>query len=122
MIVEKRSVDGFTILHVEGVIKLGESARFFADTLKRVLAEDGGHVMIDLARINYIDSTGIGELVGYLGRFQEAKRKLILVEPSEAIRRLLRVAHLDELFPIYGSLADALAGESETRISPAQPV
>jgi anti-sigma B factor antagonist len=119
MIVEKRSIDGFTVLHVEGVIKLGESARFFADTLKRVLAEDGGHVLIDLARINYIDSTGIGELVGYLGRFQEAKRKLILVEPSEPIKKLLRVAHLDQLFPIYGSLNDAIAGESDTRRSQA---
>ena len=118
MIVEKRRVNGFTVLHVEGVIKLGESARFFADTLKRVLAEDGGHVMIDLARINYIDSTGIGELVGYLGRFQEVKRKLILVEPSEPIRKLLRVAHLDELFPIYGSLPDAIAGESDSRVTP----
>jgi anti-sigma B factor antagonist len=111
MIVEKRRVAGNTVLHVEGVIKLGESARFFADTLKKVLAEDGGNVLIDLARINYIDSTGIGELVGYLGRFQEVKRKLILVEPSEPIRKLLRVAHLDQLFPIYGSLDDAVAGE-----------
>ena len=117
MIVEKRRVDGFTILSVEGVIKLGESARFFADTLKRVLVEEGGHVMIDLARINYIDSTGIGELVGFLGRFQEVKRKLILVEPSEPIKKLLKVAHLDQLFPIYGSLPDAIAGESETRVS-----
>jgi anti-sigma B factor antagonist len=118
MIVEKRRIEDSTLLNVEGVIKLGESARFFADTLKRVLAEEGGHVMIDLARINYIDSTGIGELVGFLGRFQEVKRKLILVEPSEPIKKLLKVAHLDELFPIYGSLSDALAGESEARVAP----
>jgi anti-sigma B factor antagonist len=112
MIVEKKRVDGLTLLHVEGVIKLGESARFFSDTLKRVLAEDGRHVLIDLAKINYIDSTGIGELVGYLGRFQEAKRKLILVEPSAQIRKLLRVAHLDTLFPIYDDLDDALEAEA----------
>ncbi|HVR29807.1 MAG TPA: STAS domain-containing protein, partial [Thermoanaerobaculia bacterium] len=108
---------GLTVLHVEGVIKLGESARFFADTLKRVLAEEGGHVLIDLARINYIDSTGIGELVGYLGRFQEVKRKLILVEPSEPIRKLLKVAHLDQLFPIYPDLSAALAGEGAAEVA-----
>ncbi|MDX1382645.1 MAG: STAS domain-containing protein [Thermoanaerobaculia bacterium] len=112
MIVEKRRIDDFTVLQVEGVIKLGESARFFADTLKKVLAEDGGHVLVDLSQINYIDSTGIGELVGYLGRFQAAKRKLILIEPSDQIRKLLRVAHLDELFPIYDGLEQALAAES----------
>ena len=111
MIVEKRRIDDLTVLHIEGVIKLGESARFFADTLKRVLAEEGGHVLIDLAKINYIDSTGIGELVGYLGRFQEAKRKLILVEPSDQIRKLLAVARIEGLFAIYSSLDEALSAE-----------
>lgn len=110
MIVEKRRVEGLTLLTVEGVIKLGESARFFADALKRVLAEEGSHVLVDLSKINYMDSTGIGELVGYLTRFQEVKRKLILVQPSEQIRKLLRVAHLDELFPIFDSLEEAVAG------------
>jgi anti-sigma B factor antagonist len=111
MIVEKRRVDGFTVLHVEGVIKLGESARFFADTLKRVLAEEGGHVMIDLARINYIDSTGIGELVGYFGKFREKQRRLILVSPAERIRKLLEIAKLDSIFPTYDDLDAALAAE-----------
>ena len=50
------------------------------------------------------------ELVGYLTRFQEVKRKLILVQPSEQIRKLLRVTHLDELFPIFDSLEEAVAG------------
>ena len=88
MIVEKRKVDGATVLVVEGVIKLGESGRFFADALKRTLSEDTGHVLVDLERINFIDSTGIGELVGYLVRFQEQKRKLILIRPPDRVRRL----------------------------------
>jgi anti-sigma B factor antagonist len=111
MIVEKRNVEGFTLLNVEGVIKLGESAQFFAQTLQRALAEDSGHVLIDFSKINYIDSTGIGELVGYLGRFEETERKLILVNPSERIRKLLKVAHLDQLFTIHDSLDLALASE-----------
>lgn len=111
MIVEKRRVGEFVLLSVEGVIKLGESAQFFAQTLERVLAEGGGHVLIDLAKINYIDSTGIGELVGYLGRFRDLDRKLILVNPSERIRRLLHVAQLDTLFPTFDSLEAALAAE-----------
>ena len=64
MIVEKRHVNGFTLLNVEGVIKLGESAQFFAQTLERALADDRGHVIVDFSKINFIDSTGIGELVG----------------------------------------------------------
>jgi anti-sigma B factor antagonist len=112
MIVEKRHLDGFTLLLVEGVIKLGESARFFADALERALADDSGDVIVDFSRINYIDSTGIGELVGYLGRFQDRRRKLILVHPSERIMKLLQVARLAELFPIYDTVDAAVAAES----------
>ena len=111
MIVEKRHLDGFTLLNLEGVIKLGESAQFFAQTLERALKDDSGHVIIDFSRINYIDSTGIGELVGYLGRFRDFKRELILVNPSERIRKLLQVARLAELFPTYDTVPAAMAGE-----------
>lgn len=111
MIVEKRQLDGFTLLLVEGVIKLGESAEFFAQTLDRALANDAGHVLVDFSKINYIDSTGIGELVGYLGRFRDASRKLILVNPSERIKKLLQVARLLELFPIYDTVDAALSAE-----------
>ena len=109
MIVEKRRLGADTLLTVEGVIKLGESAEFFARTLERVLAEDGRNVYVDMAKINYMDSTGIGELVGYLGRFKEAKRRLILINPADRVRRLLQVAQLDDLFPTFDSLDSAIA-------------
>ena len=112
MIVERRHFEGFTLLLVEGVIKLGESAQFFAQALERALADDAGDVIVDFSRINYIDSTGIGELVGYLGRFQDRRRKLILVNPSERILKLLQVARLAELFPIYDTVDAAVAAES----------
>jgi anti-sigma B factor antagonist len=112
MIVAKRHQQGCTVLQVEGVIKLGESAKFFAQTLERALAEDAGHVVVDFSNINYIDSTGIGELVGYLGRFRNAQRELILVRPAERIRKLLEVAHLAELFPTYDSVEAAIAAET----------
>lgn len=111
MIVEKRHLPGFTVLAVEGVIKLGESAQFFAQTLERALDHDQGHVVIDFSKINYIDSTGIGELVGYLGRFRDFERELILVNPNDRIRKLLQVARLAELFPTYDTVEAALAAE-----------
>jgi anti-sigma B factor antagonist len=116
MIVEKRQLPGgITLLDVEGVIKLGESAQFFAQTLERALSEDKGHVIIDFSRINFIDSTGIGELVGYLGRFRSFQRELVLVNPTERIRKLLQVARLDKLFLTYDSVDAAVAAQSAGR-------
>ena len=112
MIVEKKHTDNFTILYVEGLIKLGESAEFFSSALENVLKNESTNVIIDFTKIDYIDSTGIGELVGYLGKFTTQNRKLILVNPSERIQKLLKLAKLDAVFRIYNSEEEAIAAES----------
>ena len=114
MIINKRQIGDASLLAVEGVIKLGQSARFLADALKRSLAEGDGHVLLDLSDVNYMDSTGIGELVGYLVRLRAEERKLILIRPSERIVQLLTVAGVNSLFPIHDSVAEALAAEDRT--------
>ena len=111
VIVDKKRIDGMMVLSVEGIIKLGRSAEFLAENLKSILDTEGGHVLLDLSQINYIDSTGIGELVAYLGRFAESGRHLVLVNPSERIRKLLAISQLEQLFTIYDDLDSALAGE-----------
>ncbi|HVG22777.1 MAG TPA: STAS domain-containing protein [Thermoanaerobaculia bacterium] len=112
MIVEKKHLDNFTILYVEGLIKLGESAEFFSSALENVLKNESTNVIIDFTKIDYIDSTGIGELVGYLGKFTNQNRKLILVNPSERIQKLLKLAKLDAVFKIYGTEEEGIAAES----------
>lgn len=112
MIVEKQKVEGTTVLRVEGIVKLGESAEFLAENLRRALDQEAGHVLLDLSKINYIDSTGIGELVGYLTRLRNQNRKLILVNPSPRIVKLLGVAQIADLFPTYETVEEALAAEN----------
>ena len=117
LIVEKKHTDNFTILYVEGLIKLGESAEFFSAALENVLKNDSTNVIIDFTKIDYIDSTGIGEMVGYLGKFANQNRKLILVNPSERIMKLLKLAKLDAVFKIYGSEEEAIGAESGTAVA-----
>jgi anti-sigma B factor antagonist len=90
---------------------MGESAQFLAQALERLLAEEQGNVLVDLERINYIDSTGIGELVGYFGKFRERERRLVLVKPADRIKKLLEIAKLDRVFASYDDLETALAAE-----------
>ena len=120
MIVEKKHSDNFTILYVEGLIKLGESAEFFSSALENVLKNESSNVIVDFTKIDYIDSTGIGELVGYLGKFTTQNRKLILVNPSERIMKLLKLAKLDTVFKIYNTEEEAIAAESGSATASAQ--
>lgn len=108
MIVEKSSLEGNTLLVIEGVIHLGESAEFFSRTLDRTLREESGHVLVDFSRINHMDSTGLGELVAYLERFKAMQRKLVLINPSKRIRDLLALARLDHEFPTFETVDEAL--------------
>src|SRR5262249_22307194 len=103
-----------TILYVEGLIKLGESAEFFSSALENVLKNESTNVIIDFTKIDYIDSTGIGELVGYLGKFSNQNRKLILVNPSERIQKMLNLATIDAVFKIYNTEDEAMSAESGT--------
>jgi len=112
VIVEKKHLDNFTVLYVEGLIRLGESAEFFSSALENVLKNESTNVIIDFTKIDYIDSTGIGELVGYLNKFTSQSRKLILVNPSERIQKLLRLAKLDSVFKIYNTEDEAISAES----------
>lgn len=112
VIVEKKHLENFTILYVVGLIKLGESAEFFSSALETVLKNESTNVIIDFTKIDYIDSTGIGELVGYLGKFAAQNRKLILVNPSDRIQKLLKLAKLDAVFRIYSTEEEAIASES----------
>jgi anti-sigma B factor antagonist len=112
VIVEKKHLDNFTILYVEGLIRLGESAEFFSSSLENVLKGESTNVIIDFTKIEYIDSTGIGELVGYLGKFTSQNRRLALVNPSDRILKLLKLAKLDSVFKIYSTEEEAVAAES----------
>ena len=112
MQIERSERDGFTILAIEGAVHLGESGRQVSDALHAELEEGSGHVLVEMSRIDYMDSTGIGELVGYLCRMSETGRKMVLVGPPDRIRKLLEVTRLDSQFRIYDSVDEAVAGES----------
>ncbi|MGH9457431.1 MAG: STAS domain-containing protein [Thermoanaerobaculia bacterium] len=108
MHIVKNREDGVTVLDIQGVIKLGESAREFSTFLEEVLNEEAGPVLVNFEGINYMDSTGLGELIGYLQKFEDRKRKMALLKPNHRIQALLRITKLDSVFRIFDSRADAL--------------
>lgn len=115
MIVEKKHHENFTILYVEGLIKLGESAEFFSAALENILRNENSNVIIDFTKIDYIDSTGIGELVGYMTKLSTQNRKLILVNPSDRVQKLMKLAKLDSVFKIYETESAAIGAEQLAR-------
>ncbi|MEO8217552.1 MAG: STAS domain-containing protein [Acidobacteriota bacterium] len=109
MQVVRKIENNVTILDVEGVVKLGESARAFSTSLDQVLREDFGPILINFEAVEYMDSTGLGELIGYLQKFNQGGRSLALVKPSHRILSLLKLTRLDAVFNIFQSTSEAMA-------------
>ena len=65
--------------------------------------------MIDLEGIDHVDSTGLGELVGYLQRFEEQGRRMAFINPAKRLRKLFKLTRLDEVVPIYDDRARAIS-------------
>ena len=97
-----------TILRVEGNLKVGETADTFRDRIQGIAAKGGGALILDLEALEYVDSTGVGVLVGALKNFQAVNRQILLAAPQRRVLAGLRVTHLDTLFKIYTSLGEAL--------------
>ena len=111
----KRSQDaGVTILAVRGNVKVGESAQQFAAEMTGLLAETSGPVLLDVSGIDYIDSTGIGELVGHMQKLTSAKRRMGLLQPHRRLTSLLEITGLDAYFLVYLDRAEALRALSAT--------
>ena len=96
------------VVAINGPIIVGESARQFTEFLDGVLDEDGQGAIIDLTHINYVDSTGLGELVGYMQLFNEKGRHLALLNPHDRILSLLKLTSLDKEFRIFIDLDEAV--------------
>jgi len=69
----------------------------------------GRNVVVDLARVTYIDSSGVASLVEALQTARKAGHGLALAAVSESALRVLKLARLDAVFKIHGSVDDALA-------------
>ena len=108
MEIEPTQDRGVTVVAVRGVINFGEPAQQFSSYLHDLLAADVPAVLVDMSGIDSVDSTGLGELVGYLQRFENEGRRLALYRPHQRILSLLRLTRLDEIFSIYEDREEAI--------------
>jgi anti-anti-sigma factor len=114
MEIERVDEGDATIVIVRGVIKLGESASTFSGFLHQVLNEGRSPVLVDLQGIDHVDSTGLGELVGHLQRFEEQGRRLAFINPARRLRKLFELTRLNEVIPIYDDREQAISSLSES--------
>lgn len=101
------------VLDIEGEVDVYTSPQLKQDLMS--FAERGiKHVIINLSKVEYLDSTGLGVLIGGLKRLREAGGNLVLVGPDMRIQRIFEITGLNNIFDIYETEAEAAAKEGVT--------
>ena len=106
--VETRQVSGVTVIACEGRIVLGDEAAGLRDTLKQSLS-NSRKIVLNLAEVNYIDSTGLGTLVGVYSSARGAGADIKLCGLGQRLRDLLQVTKLVTVFEVYDTEQEAVA-------------
>lgn len=103
----------------------GEIDVYTAPVLRERLAalhEAGArHLIVDLRAVRFMDSTGLGVLVGALKRVRLSSGSLLLVIDSERVFKVFKITALTQLFDIHSTLASALAVPVPAPASPSSP-
>jgi anti-sigma B factor antagonist len=105
--------DGWTILSLSGEIDIATAPRV-RERLYALLAEGNERLIVDLDDVGFLDSTGLGVLVGVLKRVRTQGGELRLVCTQPRIAKVFEITRLDSAFAIFDSLDGAVQDGSSS--------
>ena len=108
MQINEREVNGVTVLEIHGKILMGEGDIAIKKKVDELLAENVKSVVLDLADVPYIDSSGLGELIRCYTTMRKANGTLKLANVTERIVDLLTITKLITVFEYYKSVDEAV--------------
>ena len=102
---------GCAVVHAGG--EIDASTVHALDAAISEAASLASNVVVDLAQVTFVDSSGLGALIVARHSAREHRGSISLVAPPPAVRRLLGSTHLNDVFAIYDSLGEAVHATTE---------
>src|SRR5687768_10291260 len=115
--IQERQLGGVTIVDLAGKILIGETNRQLHDAIKRVVAEGKQQVLLNLAKVTYIDSSGLGEMVAGFTTLKASNGALKLINVPDKVVSLMTITKLYTVFDIFGDEAAGVASFDEPAAS-----
>ncbi len=104
-----RHVNGVTVVDMSGRITLGEGGVVLRETIHDLLAKGDKKILLNLGEITYIDSSGIGELIGAFTSVRNKGGDLKLLNLTKKVHDLLQITKLYTVFDIKDNEAGAIS-------------
>ena len=104
-----RETAAATILDLSGRITLGEGLGDLRDSIREALSGTRKNIVLNLGEVSYIDSSGLGQLIGSYATVRERGGQLKLVNLQKKVVDLMQITKLLTVFETYNTEAAALA-------------
>ena len=98
-----------TIVDVTGKLTLGEATSALRDTVREVVAGGARKIVLNMADVSYMDSSGLGELVGAHTTVTNAGGEIKLLSLAKRVHDLLKITKLYTVFEAFEDEASAVA-------------
>ena len=116
MQIEERSVGGVTVLDLKGKMTLGEGDELLKDKINSLLQQGRRKIVLNLEDVPYIDSAGLGQIVGGYTTITKQGGSLKLLNLTKRITDLLSITKLLTVFETYENEADAVRSFTSARV------
>jgi anti-sigma B factor antagonist len=105
---DTRTEGAYTVIAVTGEIDVYTAPKL-REALISLVNAGNHHLVVDVEGVEFLDSTGLGVLVGGLKRVRTHDGSLQIVCTHERLLKVFRITGLTKVFPIHDSVADAVA-------------
>jgi len=109
LIIKTRKVDGVSVLDLSGKLTIGEPVMQLRDALRAHVASGETRILVNLADVTYVDSSGLGELVSSYTTVRNKGGDVKLLKLTAKIKDLLQMTKLLTVFEVYDDEAKAVA-------------
>lgn len=103
-----RKIGHVAVLDLSGKITIGEGDVVLRQRVQEILDSGEKNILLNLEKVSYMDSAGIGELVACYKRSKEKGGTVKLLKPSGKVLDLLQLTKLEEVFDTYKDEKEAL--------------
>lgn len=107
--ITERQAGDVTIVDLEGKVTIGEGSVALRNKIRELLGDGKNKILLNLAGVGYIDSSGIGELVSSFTAVSKEGGTLKLLNLTQKIQDLLAITKLLTVFDVYDEEPEALA-------------
>ena len=104
-----REVDGVIVLDLSGRITLGEGSVQLRDAIRGLISKGSKNILLNMGDVNYIDSSGLGELVSAFTTAKNQQAEVKLLNLTKNVHDLLQLTKLYTVFDIKDDEASAIA-------------